>query len=213
MNPAPRLLCGLFAVSLAISAQAAAADPVEEFFRGRTINVYIGTGPGGGYDLYGRLVAAHLGRHVPGRPAVIARNMPGAGGVTMMNWLHSVAPRDGTALGTAMQALAIEQVMGTTGIAYDARSFTWIGRCAPVVEVMYTRAGSATRSIEDARRRETVMGGTGPTSPTITYLYLLNVLAGTRFKAISGYASTTEANLAMERGEVEGSAKSWASVK
>jgi tripartite-type tricarboxylate transporter receptor subunit TctC len=198
---------------LLVLAGSAAAQSVEDFFRGKTITLTIGTGPGGGYDLYGRLVAAYIGRHIPGNPSVIAKNMPGAGGVAMLNWLYTVAPKDGTQLAAAPQALAIEQVLGAPGLQYDARSYTWIGRCAPVVEVMYTSAKSPTRTIDDARLRETVMGGTGPTSPTITYLTMLNVLAGTRFKPISGYPSTTEVNLAMERGEVDGSIKAWASVK
>jgi tripartite-type tricarboxylate transporter receptor subunit TctC len=204
---------GVVAAWLYAMAAPAVAETPEEFFRGKTITLTIGTGPGGGYDLYGRLVANFLGRYVPGKPSVIAKNMPGAGGVTMLNWLYNVAPRDGTAIATAPQALAIEQVLGAAGLQYDARQFTWIGRCASVVEVMYTRASSATRTIADARNRETIMGGTGPTSPTITYLTMLNMLAGTKFKAIGGYPSTTEVNLAMERGEVEGSIKSWASVK
>jgi tripartite-type tricarboxylate transporter receptor subunit TctC len=206
------IVAAVLGVALAIS-RGAAADAVGDFFKGRTITYYISTVPGGGYDLYGRLVASYIGRHIPGQPAVVPKNMPGAGGLTMTNWLYNVAPRDGTAIAGPPQALAIEQVLGSKGIQYDAGKFTWIGRAAPVVEVMYTWFTSPTKTFKDAQERETIMGGTGPTSPTITYLKQLNILAGTKFKPIPGFGGTTEVNLAMERGEVEGSIKSWASMK
>jgi tripartite-type tricarboxylate transporter receptor subunit TctC len=189
------------------------ARAAGDSFAGQTVSMYISTVPGGGYDLYGRLVANYLGRHLPGEPTVVVKNMPGAGGLKMTNWLYNVAPRDGTALGTAPQAVAIEQALGSEGIQYDARNFAWIGRAAPVVEVTYTWHTSPIKTLADAQRRETIMGGSGPTSPTVTYLRALNVLAGTQFKIIAGFPGTTEINLAMERGEVEGTTKSWASMK
>ncbi|HTI86340.1 MAG TPA: hypothetical protein VL966_07035 [Alphaproteobacteria bacterium] len=191
----------------------ASADAVEDFFKGKTVTYYISTVPGGGYDLYGRFVAQYMGKHIPGNPTLVPKNMPGAGGLTMTNWLYNVAPRDGTAIASPPQALAIEQVLESKGIQYDAGKFTYIGRAAPVVEVMYTWNTSKTKTFKDAQTRETIMGGTGPTSPTITYLKQLNILAGTKFKPIPGFGGTTEVNLAMERGEVEGSIKSWASMK
>src|SRR5262245_35085903 len=115
--------------------QGAAAQPVEEFYRGKTINFYIGNTVGGGYDLYGRFIAAHLGRYVPGRPNVVPVNMPGAGGLNMAGWLYRNAPRDGTAIAIASQVLPIEQALGTPGVQYDTRRLLWIGRAAPVVEV------------------------------------------------------------------------------
>jgi tripartite-type tricarboxylate transporter receptor subunit TctC len=203
-------LAGLIAASCI---GAAHADSVEDFYRGRTVTVYISTEPGGGYDLYGRLFAQHIGAHIPGKPNVVAKNMPGGGGLVMTNWLYSAAPRDGTAIGGAPQALAIEQALHSPGIQYDAAQFSWIGRMAPVVEVSYTWHTSPTKNFADAQARETVMGASGPTSPTFTYLKQLNILAGTKFKAIVGFPGTTDANLAMERGEVEGTTKSWASLK
>jgi len=207
------LRMAVIAILVAASGAAAHADAVEDFFKGKTVTYYISTVPGGGYDLYGRLIASHIGDHIPGKPNVVPKNMPGAGGLLMTNWLYNVAPRDGTAIGGSPQAVAIEQVLGSKGIQYDAGKFTWIGRAAPVVEVMYTWFTSKTKTFKDAQERETIMGGTGPTSPTITYLKQLNILAGTKFKPIPGFGGTTEVNLAMERGEVEGSIKSWASMK
>ena len=189
------------------------AQSPEEFYKGKTVEIYVGTNPGGGYDLYGRLIGRHMGAHIPGRPSVIVKNMPGAGHLKMTNWLYNVAPRNGTMLGVAPQAIAIEQAMGTEGIQYDSRKFTWIGRVAPVVEVTYTWHTSATKTLEDARRRETIMGGSGAASPTVFYLKALNQLAGTRFNVIPSYPSNAETNLAMQRGEVEGGSKAWASMK
>jgi tripartite-type tricarboxylate transporter receptor subunit TctC len=192
---------------------AAAADAISDFYKNRTVEVDIGTNPGGGYDLYGRLVARHLGNHIPGKPSVIVKNMPGAGGLKMVNWLYNVAPKDGTVLATAPQAIAIEQALGSDGIQYDASKFTWIGRATPVVEVTFTWHTSPTKTLEDARHRETIMGGSGPTSPTVFYLKLLNSLAGTQFKIIPNYRGTAEVQLGIERGEIEGGSKSWESMR
>jgi tripartite-type tricarboxylate transporter receptor subunit TctC len=209
----PRVFAVTAISLLSVTSQVVRADSVEDFFKGKTVTYYISTVPGGGYDLYGRLTASYIGRYIPGNPTVVPKNMPGAGGLAMTNWLYNVAPRDGTAIGGPPQALAIEQVLGSPGIQYDAAKFTWIGRAAPVVEVMYTWFTSPTKTFKDTQKRETIMGGTGPTSPTITYLKQLNILAGTKFKPISGFGGTSEVNLAMERGEVEGSIKSWASMQ
>lgn len=191
----------------------ARAASVADFYKDHTVELYIGTNPGGGYDLYGRLVARHLGSHIPGKPSVIVKNMPGAGGLKMVNWLYNVAPRDGTAIATAPQAIAIEQALGSDGIQYDASKFTWVGRATPVVEVTFTWHTSPTKTLEDARHRETIMGGSGPTSPTVFYLKLLNGLAGTKFKIIPNYRGTAEVQLGIERGEIEGGSKSWESMK
>lgn len=203
----------LLVVALFACSSAAAQSPIEAFYKGRTVEIVIGTVPGGGYDLYGRLLARWLGKHIPGNPTVIVKNMPGAGHLRMTNWLYNAAPRDGTVLATAPQALAIEQALGSDGIQYDAAKFTWIGRIAPVVEVTYTWHTSPTKTLEDARKRVTVMGGSGPTSPTVFYLKALNALAGTKFKIIQGFPGGGATELAMQRGEVEGNTKAWASMK
>ena len=204
----------LAACAAVIFTTPAHAQPsVEAFYKGRTVELVVGTLPGGGYDLYGRLVARYLGRHIPGQPTVIVRNMPGAGHLRMANWLYNAAPRDGTVLATAPQSLAIEQALGTDGVQYDAAKFTYIGRAAPVVEVTYTWHTSPTKSLQDARTRETVMGGSGAASPTVFYLKALNALAGTRFRVVAGFRGVSETELAVQRGEVEGGTKAWASMK
>ena len=200
-------------VTAMIAAPAFAQSSVEAFYKGRTVELVVGTLPGGGYDLYGRLVARYLGRHIPGQPTVIVRNMPGAGHLRMANWLYNAAPRDGTVLATTPQSIAIEQVLGTDGVQYDAGKFTYIGRAAPVVEVTYVWHTSKTQSIADARTRETIMGGSGAASPTVFYLKALNMLAGTKFRVVAGFRGVSETELAVQRGEVEGGTKAWASFK
>jgi tripartite-type tricarboxylate transporter receptor subunit TctC len=217
-----RVLCRLSSVArfgvvatalLTSAATDVSADAIADFYRGKTIRMIIGYGPGGGYDLYGRLVARYLGKHIPGQPTVIVRNMPGAGHLRMANWLYNVAPRDGTVLATTPQSIAIEQVLGTDGVQYDAAKFTYIGRAAPVVEVTYVWHTSKTQSIADARTRETIMGGSSAASPTVFYLKALNALAGTKFRVVTGFRGVSETELAVQRGEVEGGTKAWASFK
>ena len=208
------LLTALSAAFLCTLPIPALAQPsVESFYKGRVVELVVGTLPGGGYDLYGRLIARYLGRHIPGQPTVIVRNMPGAGHLRMANWLYNAAPRDGSVLATTPQSIAIEQLLGTDGVQYDAGKFTYVGRAAPVVEVTYVWHTSKTQSIEDARTRETVMGGSGAASPTVFYLKALNMLAGTKFRVVAGFRGVSETELAVQREEVEGGTKAWASFK
>ena len=205
-----RLAFALVAASLAPGGHARAQDD----FRGKTITIVASFEAGGPYDFYSRLIARHLGAHLPGAPAVIVQNMPGAGGLRGANYLYNVAARDGTALGVVSQTVAVGQVLGTTpGIQYDARKYSWIGRINSNVEVQHTWHASGIRSIEDAKRREVVLAGTGPTSSSVVMPRLMNELIGTRFKVVTGFAGPTSAQLALERGEVEGIVKPWSSIK
>lgn len=184
--------------------QSALAQPAD--FSGKTIRLYIGFGPGGGYDTYGRLVARHIGRHLAGNPTVVPQNMPGAASLTLANFLANTAPRDGAALAILNQAMPTEQYLLDQNVNYDARKYNWIGRVSSAVEMAIVWHTVPVKTIEDVRTRETLMGGTGPASSTVLMPYLLNNLAGMKFKVISGFNGTTEIALAMERGEVEGSA-------
>ncbi len=189
------------------------AEPAEPFFARKTITISIGYTAGGSYDLYGRLVARHLGRHLPGQPAVIAQNMPGAGSLKAANYLYEVAPKDGTALGVIVELAALEQALANPGVQFDAAKFAYIGRVATSNNIFMQWHAAKVQSLEDARRMETSLAGTGPGSIAETVPRLLNALIGTRFKLISGYPASNEAMLAMERGEVEGASSSWAAVK
>src|SRR5215813_8628161 len=207
-----RLAFALVLVALVLAGAAVAQDSAE--FRGKTLTVVASFEAGGPYDFYSRLIARHLGAHLPGQPAVVVQNMPGAGGLRGANYLYNVAARDGTLLGVVSQTVAVGQVLGTTpGIQYDARKYSWIGRINANVEVLHTWHASGVRGIEDARRREVVVAGTGPTSSSVVMPRLMNELIGTRFKVVTGFAGPTSAQLALERGEVEGIVKPWSSIK
>lgn len=200
----------LAAALLVISPQQSGA---ADFFAGKTINLYIGQGPGGGYDAYGRLVARHLGRHVPGNPLIVPQNMPGAGGLKVANYLYQVAPQDGTALGLAAEAIALEQALGGPGIEYDASRLAWTGRMTSSASIFFTWHASSVKNIDDARKRESAFGSTGVTGITGYTPRALNKLAGTKFKVIAGYNGSTEVMLAMERGEVDGGFALWPEFK
>jgi tripartite-type tricarboxylate transporter receptor subunit TctC len=189
-----------------------AAEP-DASFKGQTVHLYIGFAPGGTYDYFGRLVARHIGRHLPGNPTVIAEQMPGAGSFTAANFLYARAPKDGTALGIVSQTLAIEEVLGAPGVQYKAARFNWIGRATSVNEVSLTFHTSKAKTIRDAIAHETTMAGTGAGSPSETYLKLLNEVAGTRFKLVGPYPASNDSMLAMERGEVDGAFTSYATLK
>jgi tripartite-type tricarboxylate transporter receptor subunit TctC len=189
-----------------------AAEP-ETFYKGKTVIISIGFAPGGSYDYFGRLVARHLGKHLPGNPTVIAETMPGAGSLTAANYLYARAPRDGTALGIVSQTVAIEEALGTSGVQYKAAQFNWIGRATSVNEVSLTFHSSSTKTIRDAIAHETTMASTGAGSPSETYLKLLNAVAATKFKLVGPYPASNDAMLAMERGEVDGAFTSYNTLK
>jgi tripartite-type tricarboxylate transporter receptor subunit TctC len=189
-----------------------AVEP-EAFYKGKTVILYIGFAPGGSYDYFGRLLARHIGRHLPGNPTVIAESMPGAGSFTAANFLYARAPRDGTALGIVSQTVAIEEALGTSGVQYKVSQFNWIGRATSVNEVSLTFHSSNTKTIRDAIAHETTMASTGAGSPSETYLKLLNAVAATKFKLVGPYPASNGAMLAMERGEVDGAFTSYATLK
>ena len=206
MPPRLTAIATTAALAAALLAATSSAAPAQADFSGKTIRLYIGTGPGGGYDTYGRLVARHIGRHLTGSPAVRPQNMPGASSLTLTNYLYNSAPRDGTAIGIINQAMPSEQYLDIGNASYDSSRFNWIGRVSSAVEMAIVWHTVPVSTIADLRHRETVMGGTGPTSSTVFIPYLLDNLAGMKFRVITGFNGTTEIALAMERGEVEGSA-------
>jgi tripartite-type tricarboxylate transporter receptor subunit TctC len=190
-----------FAVSLAAMTCAQAQTSVEDFYKGKTIDLIIGYSPGGSYDLYARLVARFLGDYIPGKPRVVARNMPGAGSRAAASWIYNVGPKDGTVIGTGDQSLAVEQAMGDKGITIDVSKFQYIGN--PAVDNNTTAAWhtSGIKTIDDAKTRDVPTGATGG-STSSQYPKAMNALLGTRFKIITGYPGGNEINLAMEKGEV-----------
>ena len=129
----------------------------DDFYKGKTIKLYIGSGPGGGYDLFGRLVARHIGKHLPGNPAVTPQNMPGAGSILATNYLFNVAPKDGLSLAIASPSLALIEALQTPGVRFTIEKLNWIGRISPNINVTVTRRGSAVKTVDDARKQETLI--------------------------------------------------------
>jgi tripartite-type tricarboxylate transporter receptor subunit TctC len=160
----------LLALAIVMAATAggpAAAQPVADFYRGKTVNILIGVGVGGEYDLQARLVARHLGKHIPGNPKVVPQNMTGASGIKMTNYLYTQATRDGTYIGMSQNAFPAAQAVGSPGIQFDAAKFAWLGTIAPVNETMTVWNTTGVKSIEDARRRETIAGATSRGAKTV----------------------------------------------
>jgi tripartite-type tricarboxylate transporter receptor subunit TctC len=201
------------AILLLGSSIASHASEPEALYKGKTVIVYIGFAPGGSYDYFGRLIARHIGGHLPGNPTVVAQSMPGAGSFTAANYLYARAPRDGTALGIVSQTVAIEEALGTSGVQYKVSQFNWIGRATSVNEVSLTFHSSDTKTIRDAIAHETTMASTGAGSPSETYLKLLNAVTATKFRLVGPYPASNDAMLAMERGEVDGAFTSYNTLK
>src|SRR5215813_12144250 len=183
-----------------------AAAPAQEAFTGKTVTIYVGFGPGGGYDLYARVLARHLGRHLPGHSTVVVANMPGAGSIRATNYIANVAPKDGSALGIVAQSIAEEQLLGVAGVSYDVSKLAWIGRLSSNVEVAYVWHKTPVRTVNDLKSTEATFAGTGPASSV--YPRLLNAMAGMKWKVIAGYNTTAAAHLAMQRREVDGATSS-----
>jgi tripartite-type tricarboxylate transporter receptor subunit TctC len=181
----------------------AQSESVADFYKGKQLRIVIGFPPGGGYDVYARAIARHMGKHIPGNPTIVPQNMDGAGSRTASNWLYSVAPRDGTVFGTATQSIATDQARGEEGVKYDVAKFGWIGN--PVLDNLVTMsyATSGVATLEDVKTKGGMICGTsGVTSPAAIYPQIINELTGAKMKVISGYTGSTEYALAMERGEL-----------
>jgi tripartite-type tricarboxylate transporter receptor subunit TctC len=192
----------------------ASAQSVADFYRGKTVSMVIATSPGGDYDLRARLLARHMSRHIPGEPAIVARNMPGAVGLQAANWMANQAPRDGTVIHAIMQNMSAYQALGGSNVEYDTRKFFWVGNATDTPNVINSWYTTGIRTIQDVMTRELVVGAPGLATASVYYPKALNELVGTKFKIVSGYPGGNDVNLAMERGEVGGrGANSWASWK
>jgi len=193
------------AALVAFAAGAATADPVEDFYKGRQIRIVIRATPGGNYDLYSRLLARHIVRFIPGHPIAIPVNMPGGSGLTALNYVADVHPRDGTVLTMVTQTFPLEQALGLNDkLKVDMRRLNWIGNMSDSTSFLLTSRASATKTIEDAKRRETIIGVPSFADASAWLTLVTNGTLGTRFKLVPGYTSGPDMNLAMERGEIDG---------
>jgi tripartite-type tricarboxylate transporter receptor subunit TctC len=206
MTPTTRMAsyAALFIATLGGFSLPASADAVADFYKGKRIAMMVGSEPGGGYDSYARLVTRHLGRFIPGNPEFIVQNMPGGGGIRVTNNLYNVAPKDGTAMGTVQRAILTTPLLDSrnTEIKYDVLKFNWLGSLNTETGLIVVASTTPHKEMKDLFEKELMVGSSGPTTDFMP-LFLNNVL-GTKFKIISGYKSSTDAYIALERGEVEG---------
>jgi tripartite-type tricarboxylate transporter receptor subunit TctC len=216
MTMAFRTLAAASAVlaTMVVAVPHAGADAVADFYRNRTLQMLIATSPGGDYDLRARLISRHLGRHIPGGPTLVPSNMPGGVGLAAANYVANVAPRDGSVLHAIMQGMAALQATSGEGVKYDVRKLRWIGNSTDGPNVINSWYTTGITSIEQVMKQELVVGAPGVATTSSFYPQALNMLAGTKFKIISGYPGGNDVNLAMEKGEVGGrGSNSWASWK
>lgn len=202
-----RIVSGLLALVIGATAAvvppaSAAADPVEEFYKGKTLRVVIGYAAGGGYDLYGRVLAEHFGRFVPGRPTIVPQNMPGAGSFVAAKFIHDVAPKDGTVFGCVSQTLPLDAAMSTKQ-DIDVTVMPYIGRLVDNVDVGLGAPGAWFKTYDEIRSREIVVGATGGASAGFLVPAALREHGGAKFKIVSGYGGSNDVLLAMERKEVD----------
>ncbi len=201
------------AAMLCLAAPAARSDAVSDFYRGRTVTVLVGVSVGGEYDILTRLMARHIGRHIPGSPTVIAQNMLGAGGMTMANWMATQGARDGTFLGVIQNGLPTQQAIGARGVQYDMRRFNWIGSISATVETLALWKSSGITKAGEMLTKETVIGTVGKSNVSYGFPAMFKELYGAKISIVSGYPGGNDINLAMERGEVHGRNNTWSSWK
>jgi tripartite-type tricarboxylate transporter receptor subunit TctC len=185
-----------------ICVTSANAEPVEDFYKGKTITIVTSTGVGGPFDLTARALAKHMPRYLPGRPGMIVKNMPGGGHVLATNFMFTQAAKDGTSLATVNNIIPLHQVLDGRGVRFDARKFNWLGSTGGSNLMTWAWHTAGFKTIEDVMQRELITGATGMGSGTFIYQNAMNVVLGTKFKIVMGYASSAEVDLAMERGEV-----------
>ena len=194
------------------SALAVSTAQGQDFYKGRQIMLVIGNNAGTAYDASARLVGRHLGRHIPGRPAIVVQNMPGATGLTAANYIWNIAPKDGSVIANAHQSLPLRQVLGDSAVQYDAGQLQWIGSAEVSNQTIAVWHTVPIQTLEDVKTHEVVMGGTTLRADSSIVLALANKFLGTRFKVIHGYQAN-QIDIAIERGEVEGRVVIWGGLK
>ena len=205
--------CRVIVPVLLVLLGATTAARTQATFAGKTVTMYIGFGPGGGYDLWARVVARHIGAHLPGNPTVVPENLQGAGSYRAANFIYNVAPKDGTAMALIARDAVLGPLTGAPGAQFDATKFSWLGTPAMETNVCIAYHTAAVKTFDDLTKKELVVGDNGPGTGTHSYPIALNAILGTKFKIVGGYPSSADVFLAMERGEVQGICESLDSVK
>ena len=206
-------MIALALVLAGFAAGTAAAQTPEQFYKGKLLDLEIGYPTGGSNDAYGRLLANHLGRHIPGAPAIVPRNTPGAGSFLAVNRVYANLPKDGTVIALGAPTLALDERLGSQGARFKTAELNFIGRVDSLINIVMMWKASKVKSIADAQMNVSTLSGTGAGSTVSIYPTVLNNVIGTKFKLVMGYRGSNEAMLAMERGEVEGHSTAWAAVK
>jgi tripartite-type tricarboxylate transporter receptor subunit TctC len=207
--------CRVLVPAALLAAFLAATAPAQTpgAFAGKTVTMYIGFGPGGGYDLWARVIARHLGAHLPGHPTVTPENLQGAGSYRAANFIYNVAPKDGTAMAAIARDAVLGPLTGAPGAQFDATKFSWLGTPAIETNVCIAYHTAAVKTFRDLTEKQLTVGDNGPGTGTHSYPLALNAILGTKFKIVGGYPSSADVFLAMERGEVEGICESLDSIK
>ena len=200
-------------LALAAATTTAHAQSVEEFYKGKTVNLVVGFSVGGGYDLYARHLARHMGKHIPGQPAIVTQNMAGAGSLRAANYIYTAAPKDGTAFGTFSRTTGINPLL-ESGATFDGTKFTWLGSVTDDTSLCVTWHTSPVKTWKDFVEKPVTLGGQGPSSEPDIFARLYKNVFGAPVKLVAGYPGTNEITLAMERGEVDGlCGLSWSTIK
>ena len=203
---------GVAAALFTLAPMSHAQSPAE-FYKGKNVELYVGYSVGGAYDLYARVIARHLGKHIPGNPTIVPKNMEGAGSLRLANWIYNVGSKEGTALATIGRGTAFDPLLGSKGAQFQADKFTWIGSANDEVSVCVAWKTSGIAKLEDVMAKELIVGGTGQAADTDQFPRILNGVLGTKFKVVTGYPGGNDVTIAMERGEVKGRCGwSWSSV-
>jgi tripartite-type tricarboxylate transporter receptor subunit TctC len=206
-----RLVVAACAV-LVMASQASAQTP-EQFYAGKTIDLVIGYPTGGSNDTWSRILARHLGKHIPGHPTVVARNMPGAGSFLAVNTVANVSPKDGTVIALGAPTIALDEKLGTQGVRFKTAQLNWIGRIDSLINMIFLVKSAPVKTFADAQKMQATLSGTGAGSTVSIYPTVMNNVFHTKFKLIMGYRGSNDAMLAVERGEVEGHSTSWVALK
>ena len=191
----------------------AAADPVEDFYRGKTVTFTVVYGAGGTYDLYSRLVAQYMPAFIPGKPTMVVKYMPGAGGLTGSHYLYNKALRDGSEMGMVPREIVLQQMMQPQSVKLDSSKYQWIGSISSYSGVMFVAGRTGVKTIDDARRKQVIAGSWGKGTDSFTVPTVLNAVASTKFKIVQGYRGAADTDLAIERGEVDARISSWAALR
>lgn len=201
-----------FTALVGLAGQAGAQTP-EQFYKGKSIDFVIGYPPGGSNDVWGRLIARHIGKHIPGQPNVVPKNMPGAGSFLAVNTVYSVSPKDGTVLAIGAPTTALDEKLGSKGVRFKTAELGWVGRVDSLINIVFMWHTSKVKTFANAQKYESTLSGTGAGSTVSIYPTVMNNVFGTKFKLIMGYKGSADAQLAVQRGEVEGHSTSWTAVK